>query len=127
MWIAGRTVRNDLRCWRHTDAAAARLTIITVPLARKSPIVLDKVTTVSTPSELIDVIVTEAGIAVNPRRKELANKLKSAGLAVRSIEELRDEAYSLAEPLHPEFSDDIVTAVEFRDGTLLDVIYRVNE
>ncbi|MHA1214779.1 MAG: citrate lyase subunit alpha [Candidatus Hodarchaeales archaeon] len=109
----------------HTDAAAARLTIITVPLARKSPIILDKVTTVSTPSELVDVIATESGIAVNPRRKDLQKKLEKAGLDVRSIYDLKDEAYSLASPLEPEFTDKIVTAVEFRDGTLLDVVYQV--
>lgn len=110
----------------HTDAAAARLTIITVPLARKSPIILDKVTTISTPSELIDVIVTDNGIAVNPRRKDLIKQLEKAGIPVRSINDLRDEAYSLASPMEPEFTDKIVTAVEYRDGTLLDVVYQVN-
>ena len=111
----------------HTDAAAARLTVITCPIARKVPIVRDKVTTVSTPGEMVDVVITNAGTAVNPKRKDLRKKLVEAGIKVLEISELRDLAYSEADLIHPDFTDQICTAVEYRDGTLLDVIYRVNE
>lgn len=110
----------------HTDAAAARMTIITCPIARKVPIVRDKVTTISTPGEMIDVLITNAGIAVNPLRKDLIKKFEKADLDIRNISELRDLAYSQASPVEPDFTDEICTAVEYRDGTLLDVIYKVN-
>ncbi|MHA2167829.1 MAG: citrate lyase subunit alpha, partial [Candidatus Hodarchaeales archaeon] len=111
----------------HTDAAAAQLTIITCPIARKVPIIRDDVTTISTPGEMIDVIITNAGVAINPRRKELKKKLLKTDINVVEIKELRDLAYSEAPLLKPDFSDEICTAVEYRDGTLLDVIYRVEQ
>ncbi len=110
----------------HTDAAAARLTIITCPIARKVPIIRDKVTTVSTPGEMIDVVITNAGIAVNPKNAQLLKQLKNSDLDILEITELRDMAYSEAALIEPEFTDKICTAVEYRDGTLLDVVYRVN-
>ncbi len=111
----------------HTDAAAARLTVITCPLARKVPIVIDNVTNVSTPGDMVDIIITDGGIAVNPNRLDLKKKLTKADIEIRSITDLRDEAYSLASPVEPEFSDEVCTAVEYRDGTLLDVIRRVKD
>ncbi|MHA1542212.1 MAG: citrate lyase subunit alpha [Candidatus Hodarchaeales archaeon] len=111
----------------HTDAAAAQLTIITCPIARKVPIIRDDVTTISTPGEMIDVIITNAGIAINPRRKELKKKLLKTDINIVEIKELRDLAYSEAPLLKPDFTDEICTAVEYRDGTLLDVIYRVDQ
>jgi citrate lyase subunit alpha/citrate CoA-transferase len=110
----------------HTDAAAARLTIITCPIARKVPIVRDKVTTVSTPGEMVDVVITNAGIAINPKNKELLKQLESSNLDILEITELRDLAYSEAALIEPDFTDQICTAVEYRDGTLLDVVYRVD-
>ena len=109
----------------HTDAAAARMTIITCPIARKVPVIRDRVTTVSTPGEMVDVLITNAGIAVNPRAPKLVKRLTKAGIDVKDITELRDLAYSQADPLEPEFTDEICTVVEYRDGTLLDVIYKV--
>ncbi|MFX0113463.1 MAG: citrate lyase subunit alpha [Candidatus Hodarchaeota archaeon] len=111
----------------HTDAAAARMTVITCPLARKVPIVIDKVTTVSTPGEMIDVLITDGGIAVNPRKLKLRKKLEKGGIEVHDIHDLRDEAYSLAAPAEPELSNEICTVVEYRDGTILDVIRKVVE
>ncbi|MHA2225946.1 MAG: citrate lyase subunit alpha [Candidatus Hodarchaeales archaeon] len=110
----------------HTDAAAASMTIITCPIARKVPIVRDRVTTVSTPGEMVDVLITDVGIAVNPKKQKLIKKLKRTELILMDITELRDMAYSQASPQEPEFSDDICTVVEYRDGTILDVIYEVN-
>jgi citrate lyase subunit alpha/citrate CoA-transferase len=109
----------------HTDAAAARMTIITCPIARKVPIIIDKVTTISTPGDLVDVIVTDAGISVNPKRTDLIKMLKKAGIDIKDIYDLRDMAYSTSEPMKPDFTEEICTAVEYRDGTLLDVIYKV--
>lgn len=110
----------------HTDAAAGRVTIITCPIARKVPIVRDRVTTVSTPGDMIDVLITDAGVAVNPKRKDLTKNLKNTDLDIKDITGLRDMAYSQTEPIEPEFSKEICTVVEYRDGTLLDVIYRLD-
>ncbi|MCP4216375.1 MAG: citrate lyase subunit alpha, partial [bacterium] len=49
--------------------------ILPIPLFRdRIPVIVDKVTTLTGPGELIDVIVTERGIAINPRREDLIKK-----------------------------------------------------
>jgi citrate lyase subunit alpha/citrate CoA-transferase len=79
----------------HQDTAAgAKLTIMVVPLYRKTiPIVRESVTTITTPGETVDAIVTNEGIAINPRRKDLLKKLESSELNIVPIEELKDRAY----------------------------------
>lgn len=109
----------------HQDSAMSDITILTVPLARKVPIIVDSVTTVTTPGECIDVIVTEEGIAVNPRRVDLKKRLIEANLPVKDIKDLRDMAYSQVASLSPEFTEDVVSVVEWRDGTVLDVVRKV--
>jgi len=111
----------------HQDAAAgAKICFIVCPLYRKTnPIVRDRVTTITTPGEVVDVIVTEAGIAVNPRRADLLEKVKDSGLPIKTIEELRDMAYEAtggAQPL--ELTDEIVALIQWRDGTLLDTVWK---
>jgi citrate lyase subunit alpha/citrate CoA-transferase len=112
----------------HSDTAAgAQLTIITAPLVRgRIPVVVDDVVVVSTPGESVDVLVTDHGIAVNPQRKDLIDRLKDAGVVLKTIEELRDIAYSITgKPRKPEFTDKIVALIEYRDGTLIDVLREV--
>ena len=110
----------------HPDASAgATCTIITAPLIRgRLPMVTDAVQTISTPGETVDVIVTERGIAVNPNRKDIRDNLVSAGLPVKDIEELRDLAYDLVgkKPDPIKVGDQITAVIEYRDGTVLDVI-----
>lgn len=105
-------------------AAGAKLTVVVAPLLRsRLPIVLDKVHTVVTPGETVDVIVTDQGIAVNPRRKDLLDNLRSARLPLLSIESLRRQATNMAGTPEPiRVSDEIVGIVEYRDGTVLDVV-----
>lgn len=107
-----------------TDACDAHLTIITAPLVRgRLPIIVDSVTTVTAPGEMIDVIVTERGIAVNPRRADLLERLKGTRLPLKSIEELHDMAVKMTgSPRKPEFEDRIVAVIEFRDGTVIDTV-----
>ena len=62
-------------------------------------LIADKVTTVSTPGETIDVLVTERGIAVNPRRKDLIERLKDSKIQLVSIEELKEIAERITESL----------------------------
>jgi len=112
----------------HMDTAAgAKLTIITTPLLRgRLPMVVDDVITVTSPGETIDVIVTERGIAVNPLRPELEERMKSSRLPVVPIEKLRDEAYRISgKPEEPEFTDKIIGVVEYRDGTVIDVVRQI--
>ena len=112
----------------HADAAAgSKLCVIVATLNRaRMPVVVDRVETINTPGETVDVLVTDRGIAVNPLRKELADKFRAVGLPVRSIEELKDAADHLCgkpEPL--SYTDNIIAAIEYRDGTLIDVIRQV--
>ncbi len=112
----------------HQDVAAgAGMTLITVPSLRgRLPMILDRVTTVTTPGEVIDVIVTERGIAVNPRRDDLKDRFAAAGLPVRSLEEIKAEVERLIRPARkPVFGDEIVAAIEWRDGTVIDVVRKV--
>lgn len=109
----------------HSDTAAgAKLSIIVTKLTKaRLPIIKDKVTTVTTPGESIDVIVTERGIAVNPRRQDLIEKLKATNLPVMTIEELKEVAEKITgTPKAIDLSDEVVAVVEYRDGTVIDVI-----
>ena len=87
---------------------------------------MDEVTTLITPGSTVDVIVTEYGIAVNPRRPELAERLKKAGLKIVDIESLKEKANSIigdADPL--PFGDKVVGVVMNRDGSVMDVIRNI--
>ena len=81
----------------HCDvAAAANLTIVVAPLLRsRIPTVVKRVTTRLTPGESIDVLVTDHGIAVNPARPEIRERLMEAGLKVVDINALYERAISL--------------------------------
>ena len=53
----------------------AGCTILAVPSFRdRIPVIVDEVTTLTGPGELIDVVVTERGIAINPRRQDLLDR-----------------------------------------------------
>ncbi|HDN96246.1 MAG TPA: citrate lyase subunit alpha, partial [Thermoplasmatales archaeon] len=113
----------------HQDAAAGSdVTIITVPLLRgRVPVIRKEVTTVSTPCHTVDVVVTDRGIAINPEREDLIEAVKGK-MEIVDIEELYKKAKSLVGlPKEPKFSDEIVAIVEYRDGTVLDVIRKVKE
>ncbi|MBK1712846.1 citrate lyase subunit alpha [Rubrivivax gelatinosus] len=112
----------------HSDvAAAANLAIVVAPLIRsRIPTIVRRVTTVVTPGECIGVLVTDHGIAVNPNRPELAERLRAAGLPVMTIEELHARSVALTgEPQAIEFLDKIVGVVRFRDGSVIDLVRQV--
>lgn len=109
----------------HSDTAAgAKLAVVVAPLLRgRLPMVRDKVHTIVTPGETVDVIVTERGVAVNPKRKDLIDNLKEAKVPLFAIEDLQKMAYDLAgEPEPIAVSDEVVGIVEYRDGSIIDVI-----
>ncbi|MCI1822627.1 MAG: citrate lyase subunit alpha [Megasphaera sp.] len=112
----------------HSDTAAgAKMSVIMCPIIRgRLPMIRDHVQTVVTPGDSIDVIVTDRGIAVNPKRQDLLEKLTVAHLPVKTIQELQHIAYSLVgKPEEVKLSqdpEDIVAVVEYRDGSIIDVI-----
>ncbi len=114
----------------HSDTAAgARLAIIVAPSIRgRLPIVRDAVTTVTTPGETVDVIVTERGIAVNPRHQGLRGELLRRGLPVKDIRQLQEEIYHITGRPRPlEFEDEVVALIEYRDGSIIDVVRKVKK
>jgi len=107
----------------------ARNVILPLPLFRdRIPVIVDEVTTLCGPGELIDVIITERGIAINPLRKDLLESIEGSGLPVKTIGELKDEAERICgKPAKPEFTDDIVAVVKWVDGTVIDVVRKVKQ
>ncbi|MHC1707135.1 MAG: citrate lyase subunit alpha [Bacteroidales bacterium] len=106
----------------------AKCTILPIPLFRdRMPVIRDEVTTLCGPGELIDVIVTERGIAINPLRTDLIEKVKDSGLPVKTIQELQQEAEEICggKPEKPLLGEEIVAAVKWVDGTIIDVVRRV--
>ena len=105
----------------------ARNTIIALPLFRdRIPVIVEEVTTLCGPGELIDVIVTERGIAINPLRTDLLEKVKGSGLPVKTIQELKETAEMICgKPEKPRFAEKVVAAVKWVDGTVLDVVRQV--
>jgi len=111
----------------HNDTAAgAKLTIIVANLTRKTIcVVREKVTTVTTPGETIDALVTEHGIAINPLRKDLIEAAGKAGLPIVDISELKRIGEEIAGPQEvPALSDKLIAVVEYRDGTVIDLVYK---
>ncbi len=111
-------------------AAGAQISIVTLPVVRgRIPSVVKKVFTVCTPGESIAAVVTEAGIALNPKHKNYAMllaDLKKTSLKLVQIEELQSLAEGLVgEPRPVPCTDKVVCLVEYRDGSIIDVIRQV--
>ncbi len=112
----------------HPDTAAgSKACIIVTPLIRgRMATVCEKVVTVTTPGDCVDVLVTDYGIAVNPLRPDLVECLDKAGIPHVSIESLKEKAYSLVgRPDDLQWEDQVVAVLEARDGTILDVVRKV--
>lgn len=110
------------------NALFAEMTILAFPLFRsRIPIVVEKVTTLCGPSELIDVIVTERGIAINPKREDLIDALKGSSLPIMTVEELYETAVRMCgTPAPPVVNrDHPVAVIKWVDGTVIDTVFRV--
>ena len=106
----------------------AGCTILAVPSFRdRIPVIRDEVTTVTGPGELIDVVATERGIAINPRRRDLLDALRGSELPIRPIEEIQEEVERLCggKPGRACVTDEPVAVIKWVDGTVLDTVYRV--
>ena len=114
----------------HSDTAhGAKLSMIIAPMFRaRLPIVTDRVNCISTPGEDIDVLVTQGGIAVNPRRAELRDRLLDAGLPVIDIHALKEKTERITGKPEPLCKGDrVVAEVVSRDGDILDRIYSISD
>ncbi|BDG03144.1 citrate lyase subunit alpha [Anaeromyxobacter oryzae] len=112
----------------HTDTAAgARLAIVVAPSMRgRLPIVRDQVTTITTPGAVVDVVVTERGIAVNDRHPDLKAELLRRKAPVKDIRQLQKEIEAITGTPRPlEFEDEVVALIEYRDGSIIDAVRRV--
>ena len=122
-------------------AAGADLTILFLPLAtgregKGFPRVVDKVYVKTVPGEVIDVVVTEEYVALNPNskssyREAIKDNAHREGVNLISMDELQDKALAKANEFGPrpkpvELTDEVVHIIEWRDGTLLDTIKKPN-
>ena len=105
-------------------------TILAVPSFRdRIPVIVEKVTTLTGPGELVDVVATERGIAINPRRQDLIDAVKGKSLPIRPIEEIKAEVEKICggEPAKPRLLDNPVAVVKWVDGTVLDTVWQVGD
>ncbi len=110
------------------NCLTAGCTILAVPSFRdRIPVIVEDVTTMTGPGELIDVVVTERGIAVNPRRQDLLERLHGSDLPLRPIEELKEEVEVVlgGAPVAPALTEEPVAVIKWVDGTVLDTVWRV--
>lgn len=109
----------------------SKCTILAIPSFRdRIPVIVDEVTTITGPGELIDVIITERGIAVNPRRKDLLKAVNNSSLPVKSIKEIYDEVNQICggKPSKPKVDKDkVVAIIKWVDGTVLDSVFRIQD
>ena len=103
--------------------------ILPIPLFRdRIPVIIDEVTTLCGPGKIIDVIVTERGVAVNPLRTDLIEKAAEAGFELKTIEQLKAEAEAICGvPDKPELDDEIIAVIKWVDGTVIDSVRKVKK
>jgi len=107
------------------NCLAAKCTILAVPSFRdRIPVILDRVTTLCGPGELIDVIATERGIAINPRRQDLVEAARQCTVPIRPLDEIADEVNQLTggPGSSPVLGDKVVAAIKWVDGTVIDSV-----
>ncbi len=110
------------------NCLAAGCTILAVPSFRdRIPVIVDEVTTLTGPGELVDVIATERGIAINPRRQDLIDATKGSGLPIRPIQDIKREVEKICggKPSRPKPGERPVAVVKWVDGTVLDTVWQV--
>ncbi len=112
----------------HSDTAAgSKLSMIIAPMFRaRLPIVTDRVNCISTPGKDIDVLVTQGGIAVNPKNEELRQRLIDAKLPVIDIKDLKKKVENITGvPNKLPRGERQVATIIGRNGDVLDNIYNV--
>lgn len=105
----------------HPDTAAgSQLTIAVTKLTGGGyPKVVDQVQCVCTPGRDIDLLVTEAGVAVNTGRAQLTERLRDGGVQTVEIDYLIDLANSLSDSRPSSRLHEPVGHIQYRDGTMI--------
>ena len=103
------------------------MSMVIAPLVRgRIPTIVENVNTVVTPGASVDVVVTEVGVAINPARPDLIEMFKDLKVPQFSIEALKNMAYQITgTPAAIQYGDKVVALIEYRDGTLIDVVHNV--
>ena len=112
----------------HPDTAAgANCSIIVAPLVRgRIATVRKECTSITTPGETVDVIVTDYGVAVNPNREDILEQLQDTDLPLVSIDDLIKRGEKITGvPEDIDYEDEVVAIVEYRDGSIIDVVRKV--
>ncbi|WP_165006498.1 MULTISPECIES: citrate lyase subunit alpha [unclassified Enterococcus] len=112
----------------HSDTSmACKMSLVIAPLVRgRIPTIVDQVNTVVTPGTSIDVVVTEIGIAINPERQDLITHFQTVDIPQFTIDELKEKAYQIVGKPDPiEYGEKVVALIEYRDGTIIDVVKNV--
>ncbi len=88
---------------------------------------LRRVSATRGPGELIDVVVAECGIAVNPSRQGLIDATRRSNLPIRPLAEIKQgvERICGGKPEKPNFGDPPLAIVRWVDGTVLDAAWQV--
>ncbi len=110
------------------NCLASGCTILPIPSFRdRIPVLVDRVTTLCGPGELIDVVVCERGIAVNPRREDLLARVAGSDLPIRPLAEIKAEVERMCggPPQPPATGDKVVAAIKWVDGTVIDCVRQV--
>ena len=106
----------------------AGCSILAVPSFRdRIPVIVDEVTTMTGPGEMIDVVVTERGIAINPRRADLLEAVKGSKLPIRPIHDIKVEVEKICggKPARSKLGDRACAVVKWVDGTVMDTVWQV--
>ena len=105
--------------------------ILAIPSFRdRIPVIVDEVTTLVAPGELVDVIVTERGIAINPKRKDLLKAVKDSGLPIKTIKQIYNEVNEICGgiPAKPKIDKSkVIAVIKWVDGTVIDSVYKVKK
>jgi len=101
--------------------------ILALPSFRdRIPVIVDEVTTLTGPGEMVDAVVTERGIAINPLRTDLLDAVKGSKLPVRPIQDIKAEVEKICggKPARPTLRDRPCAVVKWVDGTVLDTVWQ---
>lgn len=116
--------------WQNT--LFGECSILAFPLFRgRIPIVMKEVTTITAPGEMIGAVITERGIAVNPKHRNgpaILDRIKGSGLPLTTIEELYEIGQKMCgTPQPPDIDrDHPIAIIKWVDGTVIDTVYKVN-
>jgi citrate lyase subunit alpha/citrate CoA-transferase len=113
-------------------AAGAEVSIVTIPIMRgRTPSIVKRVFTLCTPGETVALVVTELGVSINPKHKNyefLYENLSKTNIKIIPIEELQQMAEEITGTPKPiECTDKVVAIVEYRDGSVIDVIRQIRK